>query len=130
MSTSPILDRTAPIYRRTMPPETQILPAIHALSARDFNVCENCGGPAMLHPKFEMAQIVAGEKAVLCCACLHQAAHSGQRMVRLGDQLWRCCACGFVRAWGWMNPWDSGMKPALGCEQCDRVTRHRFVRVA
>ena len=55
MSTSPILDRTAPIYRRTMPPETQILPAIQALSARDFKVCENCGGPAMLHPKFEMA---------------------------------------------------------------------------
>ena len=66
MSASPILDRTAPIYRRTMPPETQILPAIHALSARDFKVCENCGGPAMLHPKFEMAQIVAGEKR--CCA--------------------------------------------------------------
>jgi len=108
----------------------RILPAVEAMTARDFKVCQICGGPAMLHPRFEMAQIVSGEKQVLCCSCLHDAANPGKRVTRLGDQLWGCCVCGFVRAWGMFQPWDSWLKPALGCERCDRVTRHRFVRVA
>ena len=123
----------------TQSPQTRqlrtLLPAIETLAARDFKVCENCGGPAMLHPRFEMAQMVSGEKAVLCCACLHESAFPappprlpGEH--RTGDQLWSCVECFGIRVWGWMQPFDSKLRPALHCADCERVTRHRFVRVA
>ncbi len=112
----------------------KVLPAMETLSVRDFRICENCGGPAMLHPKFEMAQIVAGEKQVLCCECLHEMVAEPVRrkhgQFRLGDQIWQCVICGTDRAWGLFEPWDRELEPALECGHCHAVTRHEFVRVA
>jgi ribosomal protein L37AE/L43A len=99
---------------------SRLLPAIAKLSERDFRVCENCSGPAMLHPRYEMAVIATGEsKRVLCCACLHT-------LSRHDSQIWECLECGQERAWGFGRPWDSTARPALGCEACGAVTRHAF----
>jgi DNA-binding CsgD family transcriptional regulator len=53
-----------------------------------------------------------------------------EQATRIGDQMWRCPLCLTRRAWGMMEPWDSQMRPALHCADCDQVTRHKFVCVA
>jgi hypothetical protein len=115
---------------------SRLLPPVQALTARDFKVCEECGGPAMLHPRFEMAQTLAGDKGILCCDCLHEAVFPtevrarSRHGLRIGDQLWKCHYCGNVRAWGLSQPWDSAIRPVLVCRECDRPTRHVFKGVA
>jgi ribosomal protein L37AE/L43A len=93
------------------------------LTARAFKVCENCGCPAIPHPRREVISITNGERAtVLCCACLHTVS-------RHDNQLWTCGICGETRAWGFGRPWDSMAKPVLACGQCGAATRHRFLGV-
>lgn len=113
------------------------LPAIAKISPRDFKVCEACGGPAMQHPRFEIAQNIAGGREILCCECLHAATQSTERQnakrdhrFRIGDQLWRCNYCGSDRAWGLLEPPDRQLVPALECAHCQASTRHVYLRVA
>lgn len=110
------------------------LPGIEKLSPRDFKVCEACGGPAMQHPRFELAQNIAGGREILCCFCLHQATGQERRATRgpfrIGDQLWRCSECDLDRAWGLLVPYDREFVPALECIRCQSSTRHRYLRVA
>jgi hypothetical protein len=118
----------------TVATSTRLMPGVNKLTARDFRVCEICGGPAVQHPRFEMAQIVEGGKAILCCECLHESAFPApiQRVsgeLRIGDQIWECCECNLARAWGLSQPWDSTMKPVLRCAACQNPTRHKFAGV-
>ena len=108
--------------------------AMTKMTADDFRVCEGCGGPAVVHPRFEMAQIVAGSKAILCCECLHEAAFPAPPIRKLGemrhgDQLWKCDNCRETRAWGIAQPWDSTLRALLGCGNCGHATRHRFAGI-
>jgi hypothetical protein len=63
---------------------------------------------------------------VLCAKCrsLDGVANN------IGDQLWGCLECGMVRPWGCLTPPDPRLRPALGCKDCDSVTRHQFIGVA
>lgn len=98
-------------------------PAIATLAESEFRVCENCGGPAVVHPRAEMQAIVMRQRAkVLCCACLHVNA-------RFWNQLWRCLECAAERQWGFGRPWDSGLKALLRCRACGHAARHAFARV-
>jgi hypothetical protein len=91
-----------------------------------------------LDPTLESYNLRASKNLRACKYCGHELRETilgldpeRQRgEVRIGDQLWKCGDCGEVRVWGWMEPWDSQVKPALHCDDCDGVTRHRFVRVA
>lgn len=64
---------------------------------------------------------------VLCRKCADGAA---DKNTEKGDQLWSCAECGMVRAWGEGSPADRELRPALGCKDCDAVTRHGFLGVA
>lgn len=75
------------------------LPAIAELSEQHFHICDNCG-----------------------CECQ-------QAILRKEYQVWRCQDCGVARGWGLGQPWDSTLRPALGCVSCRHVTRHRFVGI-
>jgi hypothetical protein len=46
------------------------------------------------------------------------------------EQMWCCCECREERQWGFNRPWDSLMRPALKCNGCQAVTRHKFTRLA
>jgi hypothetical protein len=108
------------------------------LSERDFAVCETCGDPAMVHPRYELiASLFSSRPAFYCCACLHEMIvveapqlKRDAKSTRIGDQLWRCGECSEVRAWGCKYPDDEDLRPALRCAGCERVTRHRFTGVA
>jgi hypothetical protein len=114
-----------------------MLPVSTALTARDFKVCEECGGPAMIHPRLELGAsdgLCGGSRKILCCSCLHQAATKGRSRAlmyfRIGDQIWQCRLCGTERAWGLLEPADRELVPALPCARCQASTRHRYHRVA
>jgi hypothetical protein len=109
-----------------------------SISIRDFSQCENCGEPALIHPRFELNTRVYHERAaILCCACLHETVAPPVKAVtksrlgfRIGDQIWQCRVCGSARPWGLMQPDDRLARPVLDCHRCEIVTRHRFLFVA
>lgn len=41
-------------------------------------------------------------------------------------QMWTCAECGRTRQWGVCQPWDSTLKPVLGCDTCHDFTRHAY----
>lgn len=95
------------------------------LSEHLFATCENCGRPALIHPKYEItkaAMTPAGaDQNVLCCSCLYT-------LSRMDAQLWACLVCNAVRQWGLESPFDPTASPSLRCDHCDRPTLHTFCR--
>jgi hypothetical protein len=49
--------------------------------------------------------------------------------MQIGSQVWACLECGHARGWGFDTPWDSLLKPVLGCQGCGTTTRHAFLGV-
>jgi len=116
---------TEPIYRRS-PVFTPVL------QAADFKVCEECGAPALIHPRLEIGAsnaTVGPARRTLCCSCLYELLDANA-LPKIGEQMWKCVECGVKRAWGWMHPADQRLLPALRCRECGTVTRHRFLCVA
>jgi hypothetical protein len=61
--------------------------------------------------------------------CEHCGANLQKQLPQRDQQIWSCIDCKTLRAWGTGQPWDSQLRPALYCDGCDAVTRHRFTRV-
>jgi len=64
------------------------------------------------------------------CRSLLETPNYGNAKFEVCDQVWTCNGCGMARKWGENRPWESYMRPLLGCEHCGCVTRHSFLRVA
>jgi hypothetical protein len=62
-------------------------------------------------------------------SCEHCGHDLREQMPEFGAQLWACRDCGGIRQWGYMRPADEQVRPALHCDDCEAVTRHRFLRV-
>lgn len=61
--------------------------------------------------------------------CQRREAEVLDRPLEIGAQMWACCECGTLRQWGFLQPADRRMKPALDCEQDGAMTRHAFVAI-
>jgi hypothetical protein len=93
------------------PARTNTAPKLRQANASDTR-CEECGRSISI---------------VLCKKCRG----IGLRIEnKIGDQLWSCAECGMIRAWGLLEPSDPEARPAIGCSDCNAVTRHQFVGVA
>lgn len=120
---------------------TQPVPAFSkcALTERDFKVCESCSAPAATHPRYELTSYgYQSRPEVLCCACLHgsqvigtrkTATRKRQNVFEINDQVWMCVECDGQRKWGEDHPADRLLRPALRCDPCNSVTRHRYLSV-
>jgi ribosomal protein L37AE/L43A len=61
--------------------------------------------------------------------CEHCGHDLRAQLPAVDAQLWACHDCGEIRQWGDLRPADEHLRPVLGCDNCEAVTRHRFVRV-